>query len=365
MNVKGVPMKQLIKPKALKAGDTIAAITLSYGAAGQFPKRYAQGARQIEESFGVKVIPTPHALDAPEAVYNHPEARLSDLMGAFENPAVQGIICNIGGDDTIRLLRLMDERHFEIIRANPKVFLGISDSTVNHFMCYWAGLGSFYSACLMFGYAENGGIPEIMVENTKKTLFSTEPAGVLPESKEFIVDAIDWALENPPVRPRLPSTPWRYIQGEKPARGPLIGGCTDVLVPFLSGTPLWPRPEEFEGAILFLENSEEQPPPAWVKYWLRNLGAQGILEKINGILFARPGSGFFKDAAERDAWLKQYPDFDAVILQVLKEYGRADMPVVTNMDFGHTVPQLILPYGVTAEINPAAKTVALVESAVA
>ncbi len=357
-------MKQLIKPKALKPGDTIAAITLSFGAAGLFPHRYQQGVRQIEETFDVKVIPTPNALKSPQEIYNHPDWRLDDMMWAFQQPDVKGIICNIGGDDTIRLLPLMNEKHFDIIRQNPKVFLGISDSTTNHLMCFKAGLGSFYSACVLFGYAENGGILDIMIENTKKTLFSTDPVGILPESKEFIVDYVDWGTEEQPFRPRIPTTPWRYIQGDKVVQGPLIGGCTDVLMMFDIGTSLWPDLSDFDGTVLFLENSEEQPSPDFMTYWLRNLGAQGILSRINGLLFARPGNDRFNSTQERDEWLNGYTRFDEVILKVLKEFGRTDMPVVTNMDYGHTVPQLILPYGVKCEINPLAKTVSLLESGV-
>lgn len=66
-------MKELIIPQALKQGDTLAAITLSFGAAGRFPNRYQQGVRQIEESFGVKVVPTPHALCSSEDIYTHPD----------------------------------------------------------------------------------------------------------------------------------------------------------------------------------------------------------------------------------------------------------------------------------------------------
>lgn len=354
-------MKQLIKPKALKTGDTIASITLSYGAAACFPKRYQQGVCQLEESFNIHVIPTPNSLKSPDEIYNHPDWRLDDLMWAFQNPDIKGIICNIGGDDTIRLLSLMNEKHFDIIRNNPKIFLGFSDTTTNHLMCFKAGLSSFYSASLLFGYAENGGIPDIMIQNTQRTLFSTNPIGVLPESDFFIVDFVDWGAEEQPIRSRIPTTPWRYIQGDKPAQGRLIGGCTEVLV-MDTGTSLWPNLDDFNGSILFLENSEEMQPPEYLLYFLRNLGAQGILERINGILFARPGNDRFKNEQHRNEWLSGYTKFDEVILQVLKEYNRTDLPVVCNMDFGHTVPQLILPYGALCEINPIQKEVSILES---
>lgn len=357
-------MKTLIKPKALQRGDTIASISLSAGTAGMFPTRYQQGVRQIEETFGIHVIPTPHALCSREEIYTHPDWRLDDMMWAFNNSEIKGILTNIGGDDTIRMLPLMTEKHFEIIHDNPKIFLGLSDTTVNHMMCFMSGLGTFYSPSLLFGYAENGGIPDIMIKNTKKTLFSTEPVGVLPESKEFIVENVDFGLKNPPKRERIPSTPWRYIQGDRTVTGPLIGGCSDVLMNTIIGTKLWPNLDDFNNAILFLENSEEQPPAEWVLYWMRNLGAQGILERITGLLFARPGNERFETKKDEEAWLKKYLEFDKAILKGLKEFGRTDLPVVTNMDYGHTVPQLILPYGVKAEINPKKKTVSLLESGV-
>ncbi|MCL2673679.1 MAG: LD-carboxypeptidase, partial [Alphaproteobacteria bacterium] len=110
---------------------------------------------------------------------------------------------------------------------------------------------------------------------------------------------------------------------------------------------------------------EEKPLPDYVKYMLRNFGAQGILERISGILFARPGGEFAKgEEAARDKHIAEYPEFDKAILQACKEYGRTDMAVVTNMDFGHTVPQFILPCGAMTEIDPAAKTVSITEGAV-
>lgn len=360
----GIVMKTLIKPKALKVGDTIASVSLSFGFAGMFPKRYQQGVKQIEETFGIRVIPSPHALCSPEELYNHPDWRLEDMMWAFENPDVRGIITNLGGDDAIRLLPLMSEKHFEIIHNNPKIFMGFSDLTVNHMMCFEAGLGTFYSPSLLFGYAESGGIPAIMIENMKKTLFSNRPIGLLSESKEFIVENENWNIKNPQKRKRIPSTPWRYIQGDKTVSGPLIGGCIDVLMNTIIGTTLWPKSDAFNNAILFLDTSSQQISVNWILYWIRNLGAQGILDHLSGILFARPGSEHFKNKREEQNWIAKYPEFDKTILKGLKEFGRTDLPVVTNMDFGHTIPQLILPYGVKAEINPKKKTVSLLESGV-
>ena len=357
-------MKRLIKPKALNIGDTVATISLSWGGAAVFRKRYEQGVHQFKEAFGVNVIETSHSLASENDIYEHPEWRLADLMEAFENPEIKAILCNVGGDDTIRLLRHMNDKHFQTIHDNPKIFLGMSDTTINHLMCYKAGLESFYSPCTMFGYAENGGIPKFIIESTKKTLFSTAPIGTLPESDEYIIDKVEWGKEHI-MRPRTKSTGWRYIQGSKTVQGKLLGGCFDSLMECVNGTSLFPAVTDFDDTILFLENSEDNPSPDLTTCFLRTLGAMGILERINGILFARPGGEFLpEEQKEKTNWQSQYAEFDEAFLVVCKEYERQDLPIVTNMDFGHTVPQLILPYGITAEINPNLKTVSILEAAV-
>ena len=70
-------MKTLLKPKALKKGDRLAAVSLSWGGAGLFRQRYEQGKRQFEQAFGVQIVEMPHTLDTPEEIYAHPENRLS------------------------------------------------------------------------------------------------------------------------------------------------------------------------------------------------------------------------------------------------------------------------------------------------
>lgn len=357
-------MKELIKPKALKKGDVVATVSLSWGGAGVFKNRYQQGKKQFEEAFGVHVIEAPNSLLDPKILSNSPDKRLSDFMWAFQNKEVKAILTNIGGDDTIRLLPLMNREHFNVIRSNPKIFMGMSDTTVNHFMCLYAGIRSFYSPCLMFGYAENGGIPDYIIKNTEKTLFSNKPVGNLSESNEFIADFLDFSIQDI-CRTRIHTTPWRYIQGTKKVTGKLIGGCIDVMMYFINGTKIWPPLNKWNDAILFIETSEERPSVEQFTYWLRNFAAQGIFERINGILFARPGGEFKSDETElQHDYLSRYFEYDLAIKQVLKECGRIDMPVVTNMDFGHTIPQFIIPYGALCEIDCVSKKVSILDAAV-
>lgn len=356
-------MKTLIKPKMLKENDCVATVSLSWGGAGLLPARYNHGKKQFEDSFGVKIIEMPNSMKTQE-LYDDPQLRLNDLMEAFKNPEIKAILTNIGGSDTIRLLQYMDEEHFRVIRDNPKIFLGMSDTTANHFMCLKAGLSSFYSPSTMFGFGENCGIPEFIQRSVKQTLFSANAIGKLTESSYFIVDKVRWDDKNDTYRQRTKSDGWHYIQGSQKVQGRLIGGCMEVLS-MINGTKLWPELSEWENTILFIETSEDMPSPATFSYFLRNLGAQGILNKIKGILFGRPGGEFkAEQTVEKEKWLEKYQDFDKYLLKVCKEYGCTDIPIVTHMDFGHTVPQILLPYGIMTEIDPVNKTITFLENAV-
>lgn len=87
----------MIKPRRLRPGDTVAAITLSWGGPGAFPHRYEAGKRQFEAEFGVRVVETRHALREPDWIARNPQARADDLMEAFADASIDGIIATIGG----------------------------------------------------------------------------------------------------------------------------------------------------------------------------------------------------------------------------------------------------------------------------
>ena len=159
----------MIKPNRLKRGSRVAAVSLSWGGPGAFLHRYAAGRRQFEDEFGVAVTETAHALRDPAWLARNPRARADDLLAAFADPAVDGII---GGDDSIRLLPYLD---LDVIRNHPKVFIGYSDTTVTHCVCRAAGLVSFYGPAFMSGFAENTGMFPYMVDSVRRTLFESEP----------------------------------------------------------------------------------------------------------------------------------------------------------------------------------------------
>lgn len=342
-------------PQHLKAGDKVATVSLSWGGAGEekFRHRYEAGKKVLEQDFGLQVVEMTNTLKGEDFIYNNPQARVDDLHEAFSNPEIKAVISCIGGSDSIRLIDLVD---YDLLRKNPKIFLGYSDSTVTNFICLKAGLRSYYGPSILSGFAENGGIHDYLRQSVQKVMFSTDPIGPLTRSEEgWTVEHLKWEVpENQSIRRKMEAPmDWQFIQGKSEVTGRLIGGCTDVF-PMMVGTSIWPAPEKWQDAILFLENSEEAITPDNFLYILRNFAAQGILSRAKGILFSRPCN----------VPLDTFGEYDDMLLKVCQEYKLTDLPIVTRMDFGHTDPMMTLPFGAEATINPLKKTVTINEPGV-
>ncbi|MFQ3608294.1 MAG: S66 peptidase family protein [Chloroherpetonaceae bacterium] len=345
-------MTTLTRPKSLKQGDTVATISLSWGGAGELLHRYEIGKRRLHEVFGLNVVETKNALKSADYISKNPQARAEDLMEAFSDKSIKAIISNIGGEDSIRTLQYTD---INVIRQNPKIFLGFSDTTITHFACYKAGLTSFYGTSLLVGFAENGGMHQYQIDDIKRTLFSSLPVGqILPNKNGWTSEFLDWfdkSLQNT-KRKLTDSNGWNFLQGNKKVQGQLIGGCVDVLE-FLKGTDYWLSKSDWTDKILFLETSEEMLPPTSFRRALRNYAAQGVFEKISGLILGRPYNNKFVD------------EYNNILLQVIRdEQGNDQLPIITEMDFGHTCPTFTIPYGVVAEIDSKQKTFSILESGV-
>lgn len=347
-------MKKM-KPRMLRPGSRIAAISLSWGGPGAIPYRYEIGKQQFEEAFGVTVIETEHALRDADWLARNPKARADDLMAAFVDEMIDGIISTIGGEDSIRTLPYLD---LDLIRKNPKIFMGFSDTTISHAACFKAGIVSFYGPSFMAGFAENGGMFPYMVDSVRRMLFAAEPIGVIePNRAGWTVEHLPWENpENQSIRRKLnPCTGWRFHQDEGVVEGQLFGGCVEVL-DWLRGTDYFSAAGDLHGAVLFLETSEEGAPPSMLSRFVRCLAAMGILERLSGILLGRPGG---------DVDPQTFGEYDdALCKAVREEYGLNDMPIVTNMDFGHTDPMFVIPMGVKVCIDSAKREIAIDEAAV-
>lgn len=341
----------LQKPARLQRGDRVATVSLSWGGAGdpEISWRYYQGKRRLEEIFGLEVVEMPHTLKGSGFVYLNPQKRAEDLMRAFRDPLIKGIFACIGGDDSVRLLPYID---FSVIRDNPKVFLGYSDTTITHLICLKAGLTSFYGPSVLAEFGENVAMHDYTTHWVDKVLFRPEVIGSIPPATSWTSEYLPWLEENKDrSRKMLPNSGYEILQGSGVVQGRLIGGCLEVLE-FAKETVIWPSLDRWSNTILFFETSEDKPDPKLVEYWLRNYGSQGILEEINGIIWGKPYAN------------KYYEEYKVAITKILAELGLEGLPVLYNMSFGHTAPMTVLPYGALAEIDCERGTFSILESGV-
>lgn len=342
----------LIKPYGLKPGDKVATISLSWGGAGDedILWRYNVGKKRLEEEFGLEVIEMPHTLKGTEFIYNHPEKRAEDLMLAFKDPSIKAIFSCIGGSESIRLLPFID---FHVIKNNPKIFIGYSDSTVTHMICLKAGISSFYGPSILAEFAENVKIFDYTKHWIEKVLFHNSIIGNIQSSVAWTSEHLAWEEKNKLIQRNLRSNNgYELLQGKGTVKGHLIGGCIEVLE-MCKETELWPDTTLWDSSILFLETSEEKPEPKYVECWLRSYGSQGILQKVNGIIFGKPYDNIY------------YEEYKKVILRVItEELKLIDLPILYNMNFGHTAPMITIPYGAMAEINCDNRTFSILDSGV-
>lgn len=343
----------MIKPQRLRPGDKAAIVSLSSGSLGepQFIHKYHLARERLERDYGLQVVAMPNTLKGRDYLYRHPEARAQDLMDAFRDPEVKAVFTAIGGDDTIRLLPYID---FNVLKNNPKIFTGFSDTTTNHFMLYKAGLVSYYGGAIMTNWAEYGAINEYTADAFDKTLFHPQDAWAIPASGfcSYETDRVLWDEANlNRTIPRFPNTGYEILQGHGKASGPLLGGCVEVFVE-LFGTPLWPSADEWRGKILLLETSESDTSPDLLTWILRGLQAQGVLHAVNGIVVGKPA---YPDKLE--------PYKEVYRKVVAGEAGLPDLPILYNVNVGHAYPIGLFPLGLEYEIDCGAKTLTLLEPA--
>jgi muramoyltetrapeptide carboxypeptidase len=334
-----------MKAKVLHPGDTIGIIAPSWCGPAVFPHRVERGIAWLQ-SRGYSVVMAPHAAGQMGYVSGTPAERAGDIHRMFADAGVKAIIAAIGGDHACHLLPLLD---WDLIRANPKIFLGYSDVTVLNLAIYArTGLVTFNGPAVMTDLAEFPAPLAYTVEYLEKAICSPDPVGQVRPSMTWTEESLDWGqkLDLTRARELQPSAGWTWLKGGA-AHGRLIGGCLESMQ-HLRGTPYWP---DMTGAILFFETSEEVPGPSWVDAVLQDYDNMGALAQVAGLLVGR--SRGYTD--------EQKQQLDAVLLERTRRY---DFPIVTGADFGHTWPQFTLPIGCMAKIDARERSFTVLEAGV-
>lgn len=221
-------------------------------------------------------------------------------------------------------------------------------------MMYKAGVTSFYGPCILSDFAQYVSMFDYTVDAINNIFFDANPHFEIKKCDYFTNEHFEWCEENiNKEKKRIPdSKGYEVLQGTGKVSGKLLGGCIELL-DMINGTEIWPSLDEWRNKILFIETSEETPSPQNVKYILRTLQAQGIINVINGIIVGKPRG---------ETYYEEYKDVLKTVVGI--EAKRPDLPIIYNVNFGHNEPIGIIPYGVECELDCDNKKITLLESGV-
>jgi muramoyltetrapeptide carboxypeptidase LdcA involved in peptidoglycan recycling len=307
-----------IYPEKLKIGDEVRIIAPSRSMA-IISKEAREIANKRFADLGLKLSFGKHIEERDEFISSSIEFRIEDIHDAFSDKNVKAIITVIGGFNSSQLLRYLD---WDLIKKNPKIFCGYSDITaLNNAIFTKTGLVSYsgphYSTFgqeLYFDYT---------LEYFKKCLLSDELFEI-KSSKEWSDDM--W-YKNQKDRNLIKNDGFLVINEGK-ALGTLLGAnlCTFNL---LQGTEYFP---EFpENTILFVEDDEMSNAVTFDRD-LQSLIHLPEFESVKGIVIGR-----FQNTSQMT---------NGLLIKIIKTKKELNnLPVIANVDFGHTDPKITFPVG--------------------
>lgn len=323
-------MIDLKVPKALKEGDTVALLSLSSGLAGEkaMRTRYEQGKKYLEEVLKLKVIEGRYSLKGLEFIEKHPELRAEDLMNALRNPEVKAIVSNIGGNDSHKVAAYVDRN---VISNNPKIFIGFSDATSIHYLFYKNGVQSYYGPALLTTFAENCGMNEYTLYYLKQALFNNREFKIEP-SNAWTSEYLEWTIAENNTKPRKMNKNLGYTIINKTAEtieGNIYGGCIESIDRLIE-LEMFPKPGQFQDAIIFLETAENQTKPHEYSKMIERLSK--YIRQAKAIILGRP---------YHNTYFKEY-------LDIIAKFNK---PTIANFDIGHTDPMVTIPIGAKIRID--------------
>jgi len=312
----------VIVPKKIKKGAHIRVIAPARSL-GLLSEEIKNAAVERLEKFGFKLSFGKHVDEIDEFNSSSVTSRIEDLHNAFEDKEVGAILTVIGGYNSNQLLRYID---YELIAQNPKIICGFSDITaIANAITAKIGLITYLGPHFS-SWAMKYGL-EYSLENFVKCCMEDAAYDLIP-SKEWSDDS--WYLDQE-KREFIPNEGY-WVLNPGHAFGRVVGGNLDTFT-LLCGTDFMPS---MENSILLLENDSELLPHHIDRH-LQSLIHQSDFSGVKGILLGR----FQKESKMTKKLLEK-------IINTKKELS--NIPVIANVDFGHTTPIITLPIGGSAEI---------------
>ncbi|WP_282702018.1 S66 peptidase family protein [Streptomyces sp. CC219B] len=344
-------MTTISYPPKPSPGDRIAVISPGAGLPGLFPRPFELGLERLRKEYGLEPVeyPTTRTMGAT------PQDRAADVNAAFADPDVKVVMASIGGDDQLTVLPFLNR---ELIRANPKPFFGMSDNTNLLAYLYNTGIVGYHGATVMTALGCPVAMDALTQDSLRAALFTSGEYELRPAERWNDVDR-DWAdpatFEAEP--PSRPGTGWTWTNADRMVEGRSWGGCLEILGWLLMADREIARDlSRYDGGVLLLETSEELPSSEEVFRTLRNMGERGLLQRFSALLMGRPKTWTFERPNSPEEADRYAAEQREAVLRAMRAYA-PDTPIVFDVDFGHTSPQLVIPYGGLVRVDGPARRI--------
>ncbi|MGM0410337.1 MAG: S66 peptidase family protein [Bacillota bacterium] len=271
-------------------------------------KKLEKGIKFLKD-WGLKVQEAPHLREVRGYLAGEDKERAADLHEFFSNNNIDAIWCAGGGYGTPRLLQILD---YDLIKKNPKPFIGYSDITALHLAFNkFANLITFHGPMIATELGDNP--DEITIESIKKILFNDYTIDFL---KEFKLDELE-------------------IINSGIAEGEITGGNLALLAATI-GTPY---ELQTDNKLLFIEDIGEEAYS--IDRMLSQLKNAAKLDNLAGLII-----GNFTDSKA-----KSY-DPSLTVDEIINDYfADKKYPIIRHFPFGHDKTQLTIPLGVRAKLD--------------
>jgi muramoyltetrapeptide carboxypeptidase len=304
-------------PKQIKPGDKIGVVSPSTPVTEDPIAQFQKGVESLE-NMGLQVVIGKHVYSTTLGYAASPQEKAGDIDEMFADPSIKAIICSMGGVTANASLPYLD---WDLIKAKPKIFLGISDITVLLNAIYAkTGLVTFHGNDVMWGFGRN-------------------PTSY--DKQEFISRFIDAQIG------KIKTNGERTTIRSGRAEGTLLGGNLQCLLK-LAGTPYFP---DFRNSLFFVESLDITPEMCDCLF--RQLKQIGIFDGVQGAVI-----GYIDSLQKKkDASIQM----EEVLLQVTSDYN---FPILKVNDFGHNCPNTVLPVGAKVGIDADTQEIEILEQCV-
>ncbi|MCL8010727.1 S66 peptidase family protein [Streptomyces sp. AS02] len=344
-------MTMISYPPKPSPGDRIAVISPGAGLPGLFPRPFELGLERLRKDYELEPVEYP----ATRKMGSTPQERADDIHAAFADPDIKAVIASIGGDDQITVLPLLDR---ELIRANPKPFFGMSDNTNLLMYLRNTGIVGYHGATVMTALGRPVAMQPLTAASLRAALFTSGEYELRPAERWNDVNR-DWADPatfdaEPQTRP---GSGWTWVNDDRVVEGRSWGGCLEILSWLLMADREIARDlSEYDGGVLLLETSEEMPSGTEIFRILRNMGERGLLQRFSALLMGRAKTWSFERPNSPEEAARYATEQREAVLRAMRVYA-PHTSIVFDVDFGHTDPQLVIPYGGIVRVDGPARRI--------